>query len=365
MDNNYQNDQENNIPQQPIEAVQPTVQQPIQEPVVEQPVQQPIYNNPVTKAGKSKVGIIIGASLVFVLGVLTFFFLSSGNKDNANEGGESNKTKKSGVYTVYKTGDLILYNPVKNATCEEDTYGCYEWRVITVNDKSSSDKITLQLDHNLLKTDWISSEDYEDDKNYGYFGNTNKGPITVLKALETATASWDDSLKLTYTYDTKLSEYNYGTLSCLSGECKIAENTLTTNLKARIITAEEVTAITKAAGAASGTIADKWTLSSKEEYAFSNSGYKLGTYTILYGEPSNSTGLEWLVENTLYSEASGATTNTYSYMYYQGYWTLSPSTVNRDSVWVVDYSGALKHADVIGGVNGIRPVIEIEKSVIK
>lgn len=43
----------------------------------------------------------------------------------------------------------------------------------------------------------------------------NKGPITALKALEIATSTWDNSLKLDYTYDTSLAPNNYVTLSWL------------------------------------------------------------------------------------------------------------------------------------------------------
>ena len=226
------------------------------------------------------------------------------------------------------------------------------------------------MDHNLINLSaWVSKADYNDDTNYGSYGNNNKGPITALKALETATSTWDNSLKLNYTYDTSLggtnTGYNYGTLSCTNGTCTIGEDTITTNLKARMITGEEVSAITVAAGAAEGTNAYNWTVSNGYFYYFSNTRKALGTQTDVTG----STELSWLIENTTASVSgtySEATENTYGDTNY-GYWTLSPCGLhcNVYNAWGVSYNGCLI-GHVISRVDsvGVRPVITLPKSVL-
>ena len=267
--------------------------------------------------------------------------------------------------TVYTLGQLVQYDPVNNEACTTGET-CYKWRVITVDDTAANTTITLQMDHNLVNlTAWINQTDYNNDTNWNNNIRNNKGPITALKALETETASWDDSLKLNYTYDTSLggtnTGYNYGTLSCTNGTCIAAGNTITTNLKARMITGEEVSTITVAAGAEEGTRAYNWTLASDNHYYFSNTGQVLGTTT----SGTGSTELSWLVENTFALGKGGATSNTYGNAN-QGYWTLSPRASDSRYAWLVDYSGSLsRNSADYGGYAGIRPVITLPKSVLE
>ena len=310
-------------------------------------------------------------SITFNNGIVTGYMLGISGYTVTKSGSTITTTKgepEPTTYTAYTMGQLLQYDPVSNTSCSTgDT--CYKWRVITTNDTTSNTTITLQMDHNIASTVWVSKADYNDDANYGSNGNTNKGPITALKALETATASWDDSLKLNYTYDTSSATNNYGTLSCTNGTCTVAGSTITTNLKARMITGEEVSAITVAAGAAEGTNAYNWTLANGEVYYFSNTGYVLGTNTS--GEGNNN--LSWLVENTFAfpeeANTSGATPDTYTNTSYKGYWTLSPYASNSSYAWHVFAGGSFSsNIKVKGGMDqrlGVRPVIIIPKSVLE
>lgn len=253
---------------------------------------------------------------------------------------------RSKIQKVYNLADLVQYDPVANASCDSgDT--CYKWRVITTNDTLANTKITLQMDHNIVnKSAWAPE-------------NNNSGPITALTALETATASWNDALKLNYTYDTSVATNNYGVLRCVDGTCTIGDSTepVVTNLKARMITGEEFTEITR-------TEAEdvSWTLAALESeyYYFSHPSKKLGTR--LAGEGNNN--LAWTLENTVANSTSQSTANTYGDTN-NGYWTLSPISDRSDYAWRVGRSGNLSVEYVYNtSPIGIRPVIEVSKSKI-
>ena len=302
-------------------------------------------------------------SITFDNGIVTGYTLGiSGYTVTKNE---STITTTKGepvptTYTAYTTGQLLQYDPVNNTSCTTgDT--CYKWRVITVGDTTSNTTITLQMDHNLVNTSaWVTQADYDDNTNYGTFGNTNKGPITALKALEAATSSWSDSLKLNYTYNTSTAEYNYGILSCTNGACNIAGNSITSNLKSRIITGEEIAALTVAAGAEEGTAAAEWTLATQDQYYFSHTDRVLGTWE----DGTGSSELSWLIENTVVEDenSSGATNNIYDDPNW-GYWTLLPS--NDSCPWFLSAYGTFGGDFSVDTDNifGLRPVITISKSI--
>ena len=265
-----------------------------------------------------------------------------------------------GVIPVYMPGSAVYYDPVTNEKC--DTYDvddikngtstCYKWRVITVDDTISNNSIKLQLDHNIVNMNsWVSKADYNDDQNFYCYsssychGNTNKGPITLLKELEAATSGWNDVLKLNYSYNTTSAINNYGSLTCTNGICTLVGETITTNLKARIITGEEVADIIRTKNSAMS-----WSLSdSKGSYNFSNDN------------------LTWLLENTWEYASSGATSNIYG-VDNVGYWTLSPVSDDSRYAWTMVPNGCFMAGDdfsvVISSLGGTRPVIEISKSIL-
>jgi len=277
------------------------------------------------------------------------------------------------IYDLYQLGDLVKYNPVSNSVCTSGST-CYNWRVITSDDSKAYKDITLQMDHNITETMvWTSKADYNDDANYGTNGNNNKGPITALKRLETETSSWHNDLKVNFKYDTSQAVSNYGLLSCTNGACKIGDNPITTNLKARLITGEELADITVAVGAGVNTIAYNWNITSSnvdEWYFFSRSNYQIGTIDLMPTGETSSTELGWLVHNTTASSYSGATNNSYG-PNNGGYWTLTPVSNDSSYAWSVGGSQYEPYNGNVGAFYvanpdsyGLRPVITIPKSVL-
>ena len=289
-------------------------------------------------------GIVTG----YTLAISGFTVTKSGNNVTIVKG-------ESAVHIAYTLGQLVQYDPVNNASCTTGET-CYKWRVITVGDTTSNTTITLQMDHNLVNT--VAWAVYGDvDSTLWMSGQATGGPVTILQALETATEDWDDSLKLNYTYDTTEYDSNYGVLSCTNGTCMIEDNMVTTNLKARIITGEEVRLITLAAGAAPGSIADRWTPDDGYSYYFSQTDKIIGTVT----SGTGSTALSWLVENTDAWNKSGATSNTYDNPN-NGYWALSAHYDYADYIDCVGY--VLEEYTQNDYSYGARPVITIPKSVL-
>ena len=303
-------------------------------------------------------GVISG----YTLCISDYKITKSGNNVTSEKEANCTVDNSSG----YTMGTLVQYDPVNNSACTTGET-CYKWRVITTNDNESSENITLQMDHNITQynTCWISREDYNDNASWGSDGQTDKGPISLLQELEEITSTWDNSLKLNYTYDTSLSPNSYGTLSCTNGACSIGANAITTNLKARVITGEEVKAIMLAAGVQEGTLAYTWTLADGDPYYFSHNNYVFGTQTSGVGN----TNLAWLIENTETNASTGATDSTYdmSAYYTSGYWTLTP-WINTEypTAYAMTSWGSFGDLPLCWDPDvGIRPVITIPKSIFE
>ena len=265
---------------------------------------------------------------------------------------------------TYDMGDVVNYDPVNDTKCTTGE-NCLRWRVITSNDTTTNKTVSLQLDHNIVnKMAWVTSEDYNDASNYGSNGNVNKGPITILKRLETETANWSDSLKLNYTYDTSAAENNYGVLSCSNGVCTIKNETVTNSLKARIITGEEMRDLTVKAGAGSGTNAANWNIAGSRSYSWYNFSKRdriIGTQS---ASNNGDTSLYWLLENTIVNTNSGATSGSANgYSDNEGYWMLTPGADYTYYAWFVSYNGNI-YSETVRTYNsyGIRPVIDILKT---
>ena len=270
------------------------------------------------------------------------------------------------VNPVYTVGQAVYFDPTKSdqTECNDiDHTGatCMRWRVISVGDTANNSTVNLQLDHNLINTTrWNETK-----KSYD-------GPITVFTSLANETAAWENVSLLNYTYDTTaVSPGNYGILTCTNGSCTVngSSTPIVTGLKARMITGEEVAAITSTQPNV-GSDAKYWTLASDVGFYFSNNGYKIGTKNT---SGAGNTNLSWLIENTLVNSNSGATSNGTDN---HGYWTLSPRISQMtDQVYVVRESGSIGSAKIsdtyTNNVNtssdyyGIRPVITIPKSKLQ
>ncbi|MBQ9181102.1 MAG: type II secretion system protein [Bacilli bacterium] len=302
----------------------------------------------------------------------------------------------------YNVGDVVYFDPVSENTCTKDTFSksnvisgtstCYRWRVI----KDNNSDITIQLDHNIGDgVYWISRADYNDDANFGhstttdvvtpngnctistglYYGNTDKGPITILKALANRTSSWTRVNLLNYEYNSA----TYGKLSCTNGVCStIKDNNATviagstTPLRARFITGEEVAEVTNTV-AEEGAISKTWS-ETPAQYCFACQRKRIGTNTtIAKGEPDAADTLAWLIENTD-TFTNYSTANEYGDAT-PGYWTLSSrnyaykrSGNSSTYIWQVRYNGQVvaqtsaDHEHCLVPDVGVRPVITIEKS---
>ena len=274
-----------------------------------------------------------------------------------------------GNNTTYTPGQVVYYDPVTNNTCNSNEFDvnsinngtstCYKWRIIKVGDNRFEPKVAIQMDHNLVnKTTWCATSDC-------FY------PGDALRTLENATSGWKDELKLTYSYDvsesvnnvgSEVAINNYGLLSCISGTCTVLGNTATTNLKARLITGEEVRALTLYAGAPSDSKAGTWKIGNSYDYVISRTDRVLGGDAFDTGD----TSLSWLIENTSDDSYSNATPNAYG-EYNYGYWTITPAyryTNDRANYpYFVSQNGWLQGLSKYeSGWGGVRPVIEIEKS---
>ena len=281
----------------------------------------------------------------------------------------TNKTYTAKWNRSFTTGQLVYFDPTSSETICEDKNSnnaetCMKWRVIDTGNDLNNDSLNLQLDHNLINNvAWMSEEDYNDDSNWGY-GNLDKGPVTVLKSLAALTTNWNNVDPLTYSYDTSALSYNYGKLTCTNGTCTVKNNTIN-NVKARIISIEEIVKIVKTQPDV-GSAASNWTLTHQDRFYFSRNDTIIGTGTSETGNQSSegNTNLKWLIENTTNNTASGATVNTYDSSTI-GYITLTPYTPYHSDIYRIYYAGNVTTGGVSGTLYGARPVINVLKTKLK
>jgi len=135
---------------------------------------------------------------------------------------------------------------------EEETYKFY----VIADD---GEKVTLIMDRNLGdRVAWVSKTDYNDDTNYGTYGNNNKGPTTVLNYLNSQinsqTSTWDNIDPIEeYTYDNNLNgttnTYGYQKLTITNGvgiltsQDGTIETELEGTMRARLLTYEEASTL--------------------------------------------------------------------------------------------------------------------------
>jgi len=286
-----------------------------------------------THAGSSTTGLVTG----YTAGTTTVTATTNNGKTATSTITVINKT--------YTAGTIIYFDPKTNNTCNSSTFNlasinagtstCYKWRVLTTGDTQNNDNIKIMLDHNLVN---LSAWDT---------GGTNLyGPRTALANLATATSSWSKVPLLNYTFADVTSTGGYGTLTCTNGTCLASRNnnTVSTNTRARMITAQEYVTITGIA----------WTTASNVAY-FSNSS--LGTATQFKDLRYN-----WFVENLTTNALSGSTNDVYGAAHL-GYWMMNSRASNNTQIWDTAASGEFQAGDTVTGSTfcGIRPVIEIEK----
>lgn len=258
-------------------------------------------------------------------------------------------TLKADGATYFGSAQEVFYNPTLASTCRSSdavsttgtTTGCLRWYAYSFK----GDYVNMILDHNINESGgvaWASKVDYELGQSpvydtdgttilgytvgtkasslgvsfpnsveyfpdYGKYGKTSKGPLTVLDFLKTATSEWSTSVQgdfATHTINTANSKYtiNYS------------------GYKARLIRAQEIIYIRSQTY-------DENTSTSSISYLYS-----------------------WLYENTSSTGQSG-------------YFTSSPYPTNSGNYWYVEYSGKLDYGRTAKLTNtGVRPVITVPLS---
>lgn len=274
----------------------------------------------------------------------------------------------------YELGEIVYFDPVSDAKCDSTTFDknsviqngstCYKWRVITTDDTVSKTNIKLQLDHNIVRNlAWRSSS------------TSINIPNNLFGYLNYLSGSWTRVPLLNYTYDATAAEipstaYGYGVLTCVEGTCSVSRNNtvLAPGIRMRLITGEEIADIVRAYNSTTGYYFDFRYDYSLFNDRFSGTGCTIPTGTMTKAEIIEK--MWWLAENTYYQgEGQGATDNEYGQRVL-GYWTLSPATSATYGVFAVYKTGELRvdgsaiNDSSESGAIGVRPVVEIDKSMI-
>ena len=268
---------------------------------------------------KRKLYILLSFCLMFVI-VLIFVFIKLDIFSRLRRlGGDVSNV---GYYETYSPGDIIYFDPVSDSPCNENTFDisainagtstCYKWRVIDPNDTTSDATVTVQLDHGLIVGNYENTSD------------VTLGPVALLSNLSTATNSWTKVPLLNYSYDTSLNGtntgYNYGTLTCTNGTCKVGNTTIASGVRARVITVDELVELGKKVNATYDTKLVNWTIAAADytDDYFSFSSTSRGNDT-----------LKFMLENMIFSgdspnDAGAVNSNSYTSTNGCSYWTLTP-----------------------------------------
>ena len=236
--------------------------------------------------------------------------------------GEESTCKKTTCYKTKTAGSCPSGTIIKYKVNDTDIVN---FHVMFDNGNT----MTMQSQKNTINsTEWVKKGDYVSaggtESDYGSYGNTNKGPLTILPALENATKSWSNVNNQTYTLGTTnfsgkgaytgCSEYN----SCTTNTYTLASRTA----KARMITVQEAASLGCTSSAKSCPI---W----------------------MYNYLSNST-------------VSGGTINDSNVG--DSYWTSSAAYSSRAYAWNVNFNGGVSRYTTIGSTSdGARAVVEVSK----
>lgn len=232
-----------------------------------------------------------------------------------------NEEAKIVEHSIYQDGSVIYFNPETNNIC--DNYvdknsgdgakkGCMKW--YTFSDVKKNNMLKLILDHNTTSNvSWIKQTDYLNSASDNDYSN-KLGSLTVSEQLNIDTSTW--------------------------------------KVGAKLISIDEISAI----------VNKKIYLDSEEDFFFDSKQdkplkecYKGNTSKCIYG---------WLTDRTStncteYGCLNNATTDTY------GYWTSSTGLNDLSKAWRVYFDGRVMQTNINDVSSGIRPVIEIQKSLLK
>ena len=217
------------------------------------------------------------------------------------------------VYTKYNDGTPLLYDPVNNVKCETSigsttgtNDGCMKWYAFL--DSEASSTVDLILDHNTTaKIPWNGD-------------STGTTPDTVNAKLQADITNWNDAVKAT----------------------------------ARLISASEVNQIAPADAS------HTWDINNYETCYYLHTGKNYDNDG-LYEGAAGTNKYAWLFDNTYNCTTYGCNVAD-SEIY--GYWT--SSFASSGYAWFVSRVGHLNYNDVSDlGNYGVRPVIEVDKSIFE
>ena len=213
------------------------------------------------------------------------------------------------TYTKYSNGTAIYYNPETNTKCSETEAvsetgvksGCMKWYIF--NDNESSSTVNMILDHNTTATVVYNSS------------NVNTSMKEVKEALENDTEVWDKSIN------------------------------------ARLITADEIARIT-----GNSWFDSKTATYDKHFYLDSNNQEQAAS-------SSNKSKYSWLFDYTYECINYGCYKSDLQTL---GYWTSTPIFDSINRAWPINRDGSLSRDNyVFDSGYGLRPVVTVEKTVIK
>ena len=190
----------------------------------------------------------------------------------------------------------------------------------------NANTITMQAQRNTIyNTAWITALDYSGSTTY----KNDKGPLTILPALESATAGWTNVNDQTYTMGTTTFQTNAYTGCSAYNTCDANTYTLASRTaKSRMITVQEANLL-------------GCTGSSKSCPKWMNNYLKTSTS---YGGTENDTSHG---PNSLYNSS---------------YWTMSAFSDSSSFAWYVYLSGYVDmYSDVNDTSRGARAVVVVDK----
>jgi len=215
-------------------------------------------------------------------------------------------------YTFYANGKALYYDPVANRECHYNesvtgsstTEGCMKWYAFLDSEENS--KVKLMLAHNITKNIDISV--LEEDEEFD-----------ISKLLKKNLTNWNSEVA----------------------------NTL------RFISAEEIHEIAPS-------LNNSWNKEDENTYYYFHDGSQ-SVFGQFYGQSlAGKNKHAWLFDNLYYCMQYGCNEHD---VYENGYLTdFTAEEMENDAVWVVSYKGGLV---VDSGIGGIRPVIEVSKTIFE
>ena len=361
-----------------------------------------VINNSRDKAYQSQVNTIIKSARTYVMekysgmsknykivvrnikdyGLLSYNDIidprNNSNMENLCVNAKWNKNINQHEYSIGECtnssyiGKVIYYDPVNHSLCNTYTEsnsasgtieGCLKWNILSENEDGT---FNLLLDHNIVSgVQWASKTNYVtaggdgeayDASTYTSSGNTyvaglnDKGPLTIVSSLNTATSTWHSSLTRTDSYQ----DYNGDTL----------KYTVNYNgMKARLPEAQEI---------ASAVGHPTYNQNTSSSWFYLDS---LNTTIIVgYGKDKKISDYAWLYNNL--GNGSQDVTNTDSCLYYgcsetqakssgdYAYWTSTSVAGYSSQAWHVGFSGSLGSNYVANANYGVRPVITLSLEIL-